>query len=200
MSYRQLDNIDEKIILATLKVGSSKGTNHLPTKDIAKECDVSEFVIYDHFDTKAGLVSAVEKYVVKKLDEDNEKTVFEEKADFPTFLAKTLEFYLKNPEYTGWTLSYGHIFPRAVAPEDNQEFYANLNKLGEKYLNKMGFHFEGKDIYAYYWSWVYRHIVNYAGSVNNGTIVDNEENRKNVVKVMAKGLDAFKALSQEKQN
>lgn len=193
MSYRQLDNIDEKIILATLKIGSSKGANHLSTKDIAKECDVSEFVIYDHFDTKAGLVSAVEKYVVKKLDEDNEEVVFKEKADFTTFLTKTLDFYLKNPEYTGWTLSYGHIFPRAVAPEDTKEFFENLDMLGKKYLNAMGFKFEGDGVYGYVWSLIYRHIVSYAGSVSNGTIKDTKENRDYVIGLATRGVNSYKA-------
>src|SRR5574344_1881491 len=193
MSYRQLDNIDEKIILATLKVGSSKGANHLSTKDIAKECDVSEFVMYDHFDTKAGLVSAVEKYVVKKLDDDNEDVVFKQKADFSTFLAKTLDFYLKNPDYTGWTLSYGHIYPRAVAPEDTEEFFKSLDELGKKYFNAMGYKIPGKEGYGYFWCWVYRHIVNFAGSVNNGTTQDTKENRDYIINVMLNGLNSFKA-------
>jgi AcrR family transcriptional regulator len=57
MSYRHLDNIDEKIINATIQIGSSNEANKLSTKEIAKACEISEFVIYDHFKSKDNLIS-----------------------------------------------------------------------------------------------------------------------------------------------
>jgi hypothetical protein len=41
--------------------------------------------------------------------------------------------------------------------------------------------------------WVYRHIVNFAGSVKNGTTEDTKENRDYIINVMLNGLNSFKA-------
>lgn len=193
MSYRQLDNIDDKIILATLKKGSEMGAGRLCTKEIAKDCGISEFVIYDHFHTKAGLVSAVEKYVIDTLEQDNEKLIFENHLSATEYFEKMIEFYISHPEYTGWTINYGHIMPRTVAPEDIDDVSVRLQQLGKRYFQAFGYKFPNDASYGSFWSWVYAHFVNYAGMVYNKTMEDTKETRHNLIQIMVDGLNSFKA-------
>lgn len=63
MPYRNLGNAEEKILSETIKYGSIHGVSKISTKQLAKQCDCSDFTIFDRFKTKQGLLDAAAKSI-----------------------------------------------------------------------------------------------------------------------------------------
>jgi AcrR family transcriptional regulator len=138
MSYRHLDNIDEKIINATIQIGSSNEANKLSTKKIAKACEISEFVIYDHFKSKDNLISITNHKIFEDSAAYVEQLILVEHQPFEVYWNKMVDFFLQNQNYVGWSINYGHIFPRPEKPADNDEFREDITAEARKcfsYLN-----------------------------------------------------------------
>jgi AcrR family transcriptional regulator len=172
MSYRHLDNIDEKIIDATILVGSTNGANKLSTKEIAKSCDISEFVIYDHFRSKEKLLSAADHKVTALLNEMGKKFI-DEGMDFDHFYNAMIDYLLSVPNYTSFLINYGHLFPRTSKPEDFDEFLQNeLFPTAKAYLEKIGIHYDRDYLYAYNWMWLGRCLLTYAQFIIGKSLED----------------------------
>jgi AcrR family transcriptional regulator len=175
MSYRHLDNIDEKIIAATIDVGSKNGANRLSTKEIAKACGVSEFVIYDHFKTKEKLVNIADKTV---FDQITSFIIGLEKAkgeSFENFFSSMVDYFLSKPDITAWTLNYGHVFPQSELREDQDEFNEYLGAVASKAM--VGYSLATSEEYSLVFCWIIRNIVSYATLVINKVVTDSPELR-----------------------
>lgn len=172
MSYRRLDNIDEKIIEATLQVGSENGANKLSTKEIAKVCGISEFVIYDHFKTKENLLSITDQKICAEYGEEvarisENTTVFEE------FWNQSVDFYIARPRYTAFSINYGHIFPRIIKPQDYETFLAeNIAPIAKKASLHYQVNLPDDKETTYAWMWITRTIVTYAQFVLSRSLDD----------------------------
>lgn len=188
MSYRYLENIDEKIIDATIVVGSENWANKLSTKEIAKACGVSEFVIYGHFKTKENLVSEADKKVIREINlfalalTDKATTI-------DKFWNGIVDYFINYKAYTAFVLNYGHVFPKPVKPEDNEAFiHENISSQAETILNKYGIVRKELSGYAYLWMLILRSAVSYAQFVISGTIIDGPEFREENGSVIVLGL------------
>ena len=178
MSYRHLDNIDEKIIDATIIVGSKNGANKLSTKEIAKVCDISEFVIYDHFKSKEKLLSVADQKIAQAFN-DTARSVFAKGSfDFPSFWNGMVDFLLANPNYASFSINYGHVFPRTTKPADFDDFLSNeILPIAKECLDRWDIHFAKDYLYTYLWMWMTRSILNYAQFVIGGSLPDTPEVR-----------------------
>lgn len=58
MSYRALDDVDNRIMCAVQKIGARDGVQNVTAKKIAAECDISDFAVFAHFGTKKGYLDA----------------------------------------------------------------------------------------------------------------------------------------------
>jgi AcrR family transcriptional regulator len=191
MSFRRLDNIDEKIIAATIQVGSTNGANKLSTKEIAKACGISEFVIYDHFQTKDNLVSTVDRYVFDKINEEcssfnSKSTTFEE------FWGHMLDYLILHSDYNAFAINYSHIFPRVDKYPDYEDFVASvIVPLVEKNPYFLSTHIQNQERAVLLYMSMMRSIINFAQFIINGTLKDSPELRKDSYNATAIGLLSF---------
>jgi len=191
MSYRHLDNIDEKIIDATILVGSTNGANKLSTKEIAKACDISEFVIYDHFKSKEHLLSNADLKVTQAFF-DAANAAFERKANFVPFWYAMVDYSLANPNYTSFSINYGYVFPRTSRSEDYDNFLTNtILPFAKPMLKKCGVHFDKDYLYAYNWMWFVRSVLTYAQFVIGKSLEDTAEIRNISCSLAYQGYLAF---------
>lgn len=191
MSFRRLDNIDEKIIAATIQVGSTNGANRLSTKEIAKACGISEFVIYDHFQTKDNLVSTVDRFVFEQINDECDAFNSKNKS-FESFWEHMLDYMLAHRDYNVFAINYSHIFPRAEKYPDYEDFIATvIVPLVQKNPYFLDTPIEHQDRAVMLYLLMMRSIINFAQFITNGTIVDSPEVRRNSYQAMAEGLISF---------
>jgi AcrR family transcriptional regulator len=178
MSYRHLDNIDEKIIDATILVGATNGANKLSTKEIAKACGISEFVIYDHFKSKEKLLSTADQKVAEIFN-DAAKSQLEKNPDFKTFWNAMVDLLITMPNIASFSINYGHIFPRIPRPEDFDEFLeTEILPIAEESFERWDIHFEKDYLYTYMWMWIARSIFTYAQFIIGKSLEDRPESRE----------------------
>jgi len=189
MSYRHLDNIDEKIIDATIQIGSLNEANKLSTKEIAKVCEISEFVIYDHFKSKDNLISIADHKIFEDSAAYVEKLILQEHQPSDVYWNKMVDFYLTNPNYIGWSINYGHIFPRPEKPADIDEFRTDISAESKKCFSYLGL----KDDLQYYffYMWMFRSFVFFAQFVLNGELDNSPETRAVASHLFIVGMDNF---------
>lgn len=175
MSFRHLDNIDEKIIEATIQIGSSNGANRLSTKEIAKACDISEFVIYDHFKSKDNLVSIADHKVFEESAAYAEDLILNRHMKFEEFWNNMVDFFIQRPNYTGWSINYGHIFPRPQETADTDDFRIDITVEAKKCLS----HTSIKDDweFCFVWMLLFRSVVCFAQLLINKELDDTPEIR-----------------------
>ncbi|MFA6619506.1 MAG: TetR/AcrR family transcriptional regulator [Bacilli bacterium] len=191
MSYRHLDNIDEKIIDATILVGSANGANKLSTKAIAKVCDISEFVIYDHFKSKEHLLSSADLKVSQAFN-DAASVAYEANPDFIAFWNAMVDYSLANASYTSFSINYGYFFPRTSKPQDYDEFSQNIiYPFAKTILEKWGVYFNKEYLYSYNWMWLVRSVLTYAQFVIGKSLEDTAEIRNFSCLLAHKGYLAF---------
>jgi AcrR family transcriptional regulator len=191
MSYRFLDNIDEKIIDATIKVGSENGANKLSTKEIAKVCDISEFVIYDHFKSKENLVSIADKKIAETIM-DEALRILKINADLVSFYSSMVDFCLAKKDYTAFTINYGHIFPRTAKPADYDNFVLNVFLPAAKEgMSLLKLHSPDDTSCLHLWLWLFQNVIIYCQLAVLGSMADSKERRIEAGKLVASGLDAF---------
>jgi hypothetical protein len=175
MSYRHLDNIDEKIINATIQIGSSNEANKLSTKEIAKACEISEFVIYDHFKSKDNLISITNHKIFEDSAAYVEQLILVEHQPFEVYWNKMVDFFLQNQNYVGWSINYGHIFPRPEKPADSDEFREDITAEARKCFSYLNLKNDWE--YYFFYMWMFRSFVFFAQFVLNGELQDTPETR-----------------------
>jgi Transcriptional regulator len=160
MSFRHLDNIDEKIIDATIQIGSSNGANRLSTKEIAKLCGISEFVIYDHFRSKDNLISIANHRIFDEVAVVISQLLGKENVGFETFWNRMVDWYISHPNYTTWSIHYGHVFPRAEKPFDEDDFLVDSTREARLVLKNSENQEDWKVCYLSLW--ILRNIIYFA--------------------------------------
>jgi len=159
MSFRHLDNIDEKIIDATIQIGSTNGANRLSTKEIAKLCGISEFVIYDHFRSKDNLISIANHRIFEEVALVISDTVSQGNGDFEVFWNRMVDWFLAHPNYTTWSIHYGHVFPRAEKPFDEEDFLVDFTREARLIFKNSQNQEDWK--VCYFALWILRNIINF---------------------------------------
>lgn len=70
MARRKLRNVDERLLLNTIRQGADAGIKNLSTQRVAKATDVTEATIYVHFQTRENLLFHAYQLAVQTLLED----------------------------------------------------------------------------------------------------------------------------------
>ncbi len=176
-----------------MKVGSMNGANRLSTKEIAKACNISEFVIYDHFQSKDNLVSQTDRYVSKKIV-DEIFLLAKKKPDFQTFWNDMNDYLIAHNDMTSFLVNYGHIFPRANKPSDQNEYVEDIIVPAVEKLRKMfDLNAYSIDDACFVFLSAMRSIVNYAQLVSCGMALGGEEGKKLACQCASEGLMSFMA-------
>lgn len=109
MAYRYLEDIDEKIINAIIKIGADEGVQKVSAQKIAAICDISTYTVFDHFKTKRNFIESAaqyfeDKYLSLLTDLINEKKNVYEIWDV------IIEEFVKNSDESLYYNSYINIF------------------------------------------------------------------------------------------
>jgi AcrR family transcriptional regulator len=102
----EVDELGKKLIEKTIELGAMRPANKdFSTKEIARLCGVSEFAIFDRFETKDGLVQAARQYGNEVLTASFEKLV-NSYSDPVQFARAALESDLSYPFIVGYLCNY----------------------------------------------------------------------------------------------
>lgn len=133
MAFRKLDNIDEKIIQATIRIAGKHEANHFSTKQVADELGISEYVIYAHFKTKDNLLNACDARIASEFYAEVRHLV-PLYTNFYDFFSALLDFELKGGERNAFAINYCRVFPRYEKASDFASFRSALQELLQELL------------------------------------------------------------------
>lgn len=191
MAYRHLDNIDSKIIEETIRIGSENGANHLSTKEIAKACLISEFVIYDHFKTKSLLIEAAEEVVDEEVLGAFQKEALKKPSLEELYLA-SLEYFLSHLRYAGYLINYGKAFPSVTPRNSLSEHIEQLLTDSETVFYSLYPMKPNATQGNHYYGLVFlRSVVEGSVLLASGQIKDTDANRILYAQTQLKGLSHF---------
>ena len=86
---RRIERNKKRILQATLELFQVHGIKKTTTNDVALKAGVSPATVYNHFDSKEGLVHATVKYFLNNIMEDFSK-IFEGDLSFPEKMEQIL--------------------------------------------------------------------------------------------------------------
>lgn len=111
MGYRNLKNIDDKILDMVLEVGSKIGPQKVTAVKVAEKLDVSNFLIFDHFKTKKNLIDQAAIHFEKKMMRHFQELVIEGVRQEDLFDGM-LDFLIKEAYgtlyYSAYVRTYGY--------------------------------------------------------------------------------------------
>jgi len=164
MAYRLLENIDEKILDAVIKIGAKDGAKNVTARKIAKVCDISTFTVFEHFKSKTGYLFAAAKrfdtYYMNMLPELS--TMGNNKFEIWTYMQNC---FLSDPDSTLYYISYINDYgfdPTSKNPRESEFmeaakcFLGDVDKLSNDqiliiwdYVTTMAFYYAEKIIQGY---------------------------------------------------
>jgi AcrR family transcriptional regulator len=182
------ENIDEKILQVTLHEAGTHPANRFSTRDIAKICGISEYVIFDHFKTKDLLIAKVDAYISAPFTAAIIAAA-QSSAHFDQFFSKMLDYMLARPDANAFAINYCRVFPHYEKDTNYEEFKANVDHM----LEIIGPYFPLKnpeDRFAL-WARFNRELLCYAQLLIEKKVPDTPENRKTMSDFLYKGLAPY---------
>jgi AcrR family transcriptional regulator len=192
MSRRIIENADEKIIEASIRVGAARKDGSLSTRDIAKVAGVSEYVIFSHFKNKKNLLTACLHVVEKRFFEADLQAAKDHSSDYFAFFNELLDWCLSHPVDTQFLLTYSLLLPRVGRDDEYADYMAYLADFWAPVkpldvVNTQGYTLQewlsmiGYDL---------RYVLFDAAYLLSGKFVDNEATRKTMCGLLLNGLYA----------
>ena len=117
----------ERILHNTIQLISKFGSVNISTKKIAEECQVSEGLIFRHYSSKAGLISAINLELASQIDIQAQRL---STANSSQVIKNIMEapFQLSNAEIVIWTAAMKLIWEEKANPQDIfQSLYNSLD-------------------------------------------------------------------------
>ena len=129
--YRNLENIDQRIIDEFVKQSAENGITNTTARTISKALGISDFTIFSHFQTIEGLRRSAYSYVVNKIVE--EEIQIGDQIDSATKLFDWLfDYFMRNPNET---LFYKEALPMiGFTPQKMEGEYPRYLKFVKNYI------------------------------------------------------------------
>jgi AcrR family transcriptional regulator len=188
MSKPGFEDIDERILEATLEVAGTTPANRFSTKDIASKLGISEFVIFDHFQTKDNLLNKADE----KIAGDYYNAVLglgPTCHDFYEFFDKIMDFELSVPFHNSFAINYCRVFPRYEKASDFAIFEDGVNAaVGEVFK-----FFPIKDMSKAFPLWCYftRELICDVQLIIDKHVIDTPEIRHFMAQCIYEGFGPF---------
>jgi AcrR family transcriptional regulator len=109
MSYRDLPDIDHQILESVIEETSKSGIGKVSTRNIAAACHISDFTIFQHFNTKENLLASAYHYI-----ENQVMAIFQHFApgeDMKEAYFQMMDFLVDNPKYVNYLRAYESSLP-----------------------------------------------------------------------------------------
>lgn len=188
IKLEQDSQLRQRLLNAMIRLGSQNLTNKgVSTKTIAKECGVSEFMVFSYFGSKDGLVSEALRYCWQRIA----KASLSKDPDSETMaelLNRLLDFALDRPDIMGFIVNYCPGFSCAINDNDAlKKMMADLLEQGVEILRNFDLGENAKAI----WFSLVREAIYDAQLVNCGLVSDTPEYRADCTAIFTSGLTAF---------
>ncbi|MCH3910090.1 MAG: TetR/AcrR family transcriptional regulator [Bacilli bacterium] len=186
MARPALENIEERIIEATVIVGSRNTANHLSTKEIASIAGVSEGSIYEHFHTKRNLIVQTGRWSDAPFRAEFIRLKRAYPDNFHLLFNGMVDFLLTHPSICGFAVNYSRSFPRF--DEDDGSFNRFKSKCVDllKQLNIATI--KDQEHIFEYWNHFIRELFSFSELLIDGKITDTPKNRLVMENLLHDGL------------
>jgi AcrR family transcriptional regulator len=192
MSRRQIPDLAEHLVLATISLGGQNDANvGFSTKSIATAVGVSEYALFSHFKTKHDLIeAALEKIALDEADHLHQY-IDTKNPSFEDFTEEVIRYFLSNHERALFLINYSETMPQVL--EDDAAF--ERRKQRESYHIDLLSHFmdfpneEAAFLIA---DAYFRRVTLLSHYALSGLAEDNEEYRHYIAQEVIGGLSAFK--------
>jgi AcrR family transcriptional regulator len=114
-----INNVEEKILLATIEVGGRNRANILfSTKEIAQLAGISEFTIYSHFKDKKNLLSKALVFATNIRSAELKRLV-DLSLPLEDVIRGLEDFLVARPSLTTFFINYGECIPKIGNPDSS---------------------------------------------------------------------------------
>lgn len=190
MARRKLINIDDKILRETIRLGAVQGINNIPARKIAKNCDITDATVFEHFQTKSNLILQAKLLIDQDLlkihsgivltKDKYESTVREAWED-------CLDYFITHPSETKFYDRYRHseyYHPTTSAEKDGlvHKIYEFLLSINAELRCSPDFAFQ------LLWAHVVETTINVALQVINGKMKKTPQSMDFVYKLLFGGI------------
>ena len=184
MGYRALENIDERLLHAIIKVGAEKGVTKATIKRVAEMCGVSHIVVLSRFGSTRGSWDAAAEYVDTR-GMETMKGFFERTSDLHEIWELMFDYFLANREealfYTSYINTVG-FDPTENNPRNAQYLYYAKIAFGEDKA------FTPRK-YLMLWDYITTMQFYYVEKIIHGYLSNDEASRTMMREIVFRGLD-----------
>jgi AcrR family transcriptional regulator len=191
MARPPLEGIDEKILATTIAYAATRTQGSFSTKEIADQCGISEFTIYQHFKTKKNLIQVACSRLEKAFLAEDEKAFKEHADDYQAFFDEILDFLLAHPLEIKFAANYSLVFPREGQNEDYPDFMGRLSAGFVNLKPILGVQVNQQE-YLTLVCFSVREMIQDALYILGGVLSDTPENRKTMARLTGYGIGSFK--------
>ena len=192
MSRKPIENADDLIIPAAIKIGGNCSRGSFSTQDIATLAGVSEFVIFSRFNNKDNLIDTCNKKIYDRLVEIHTEVKNKYPTDSEKYFYGMLDAFLAEPEMTKFAGNYSLVFPRQNKA-DNYKVLFDWFNLNWKLFSNIAPHGTTTEKYQVVLFEI-RELVHDALFILTGEIQDTPNNRKTMYLLSENGVQKFITL------
>lgn len=184
--------LDEKIILATLDEGGSTFVGDFSTIHIAEASGISEFVIHDHFKTRAILLEETGRYLGAHFQQEMIRAITETSSPEEAF-SQLVDYQLAHPTWNGFSLNYSHAIPQLNGDKEAEDSFNE--RLMDGALDLVKF-FPGCDVLSsqclfHLYRYFFRELIAFSQTIICGENRDSPDLRATETSFLLQGLSAF---------
>jgi AcrR family transcriptional regulator len=192
MGRKSLSQVKERILKTAIEMGGANKANvDFSTKEIANQCGISEFTLFERFGTKEGLISEALVSICDQGLAEFKKWVFEEKIPFEAFERRCLDYFLSHPTEVMFLINYSEATARIVRnPQEFERYHAYIVQNFDAFvIPYFGDHGEVENFLI--WNALMRRLLMDAQFVLSGLYPDEQSYRDLSSQLTMKGLRSF---------
>lgn len=183
-------NPETRILEAVIvSLGKQEAAHPFSLSEVSELSNVSERYLLAHYQNKEHLLALAGSVAYAKLSEEA-LTLAKQCPTLTEFFNRYLDFLLKEPALTFFTLNVGHGVPH-IAPLKDDRISHRVKVIDDAGNILKNYGIEPAEDYLLLWSYVLRHLVYAAGYLLTDPTYDTLENRLRNEQIINEGLLAF---------
>jgi AcrR family transcriptional regulator len=180
-------DIDNAILEAGIQVAGTHPANIFNTKEVASIAGISEFSVYDHFQSKENLLNKIDEYIAA--DFYQQLTTITPKAkNFEEFFSGWLDYQIAHPYRNAFSISYCRVFPRYELASDYRYWCTQAQGAIDYVIRYYPLKKEAKPHEVKLWCFWCQELFVDAQLLVEKRITDTPENRKIMAQSVEEGF------------
>lgn len=186
MGYRDLGNIDEKIVQTVIEMGAANGVSSVSPKKIAEKLGISAGTIYNRFGSLDNVIEEAAKsfdrpYIAQVIKLAKEGTGIYDIWD------RTLEAFLANPNGTLFYISYLNTAKYRYNPTGNSERNGEFLAAVGQFMSE-AYHLPDAQALML-WEYVTNMMFYYSEKIISNNIYDSPRTRAFIKRIVFDGVN-----------